>query len=342
MDSINKEGEIKQLNMIGNIKNVKSDSILNKIFYNMMFGKLLEIIKYNKKIQKKLKLNINSFKEYSYSQIDIEIIPTKNRYGKFININKEDEKNYRIYFNNNKTEEIKQKYITEDDAVDKINIKINFQVTSLEGLFAWSECIESIIFKKFSKKNNITNMSEMFFNCITLKRIDLSIFKTNKVTNMSRMFYGCSSLEEINLSNFNTDKLTNISGIFNGCSSLKKINLSKFNIQKVSDLSNMFYNCSSLKELDVSKFITNKVKDMNRMFYGCSSLRELNLSNFNTDKVNNMGSMFYKCKSLENLNISNFNCDKPTNMYCMFSQCSEVLKNKIKSKYKKIREEAFE
>jgi len=342
MDSINKEGEIKQLNMIGNIKNVKSDLILSKIFYNMMFKKLLEIIQYNKKIQKKFKINSKSYKDYSYSQINIEIIPTKNRFGKFININKEDEKNYLIYFNNNKTEKIKQKYITEDDDVDKINIKINFKVTSLEGLFAWSECIESIIFRKFSDESLITNMRDMFFNCITLKRIDLSQFTTNFVTNMSRMFYGCSSLEEINLSNFNTDKLTNVSGIFNGCSSLKKINLSKFNIQKVSDLSNMFYNCSSLKELDVSKFITNKVKDMNRMFYGCSSLRELNLSNFNTDKVNNMGSMFYKCKSLENLNISNFNFDKTTNMYCMFSQCSEVLKNKIKSKYKKIREEAFE
>ena len=51
------------------------------------------------------------------------------------------------------------------------------------------------------------------------------------------------------------------------------------------------------------------------MVYGCSSLKELNLSNFNTNNVNYMG--------------------------YMFNGCSEQLKNKIKSEYKNIKEEAF-
>ena len=346
MDSFNQsenEGkENNQNNMIGNIKNVKSKVILKKIFYNLIQNKFLEIIKHNKNLQKAMSLDIIYYKEYSLKQIEIEIIPTENIYGKFINISKQEEKNYRIFFNNNKIEEIKRNYITEYDDVKNINIEINFEVQSLEGLFAWSECIESIIVRKFSKHNIINNMSEMFLNCSNLKRIDLSNFKTNKVTNMSRMFYGCSSLSEINLSNFNTDKVNNIGGIFYGCSSLKGINLSKFNVKNVNDLSNMFYNCSSLKELDVSNFVTDKVKDMNRMFYGCSSLKELNLSNFKTNNVHNMGSMFYKCNSMENLKISNFNFDKVTNMYCMFSGCSEELKKKIKAKFKKIRQEAFD
>ena len=51
------------------------------------------------------------------------------------------------------------------------------------------------------------------------------------------------------------------------------------------------------------------------MFSGCSSLRELNLSNFNTNNV--------------------------TNMECMFQGCSDQFKNKIRSEYKNIKEEAF-
>ena len=51
----------------------------------------MEITKYNKRIQKILNININEYKEY-HEQIEIEIIPEKNKYGKFINIiNKEDE-----------------------------------------------------------------------------------------------------------------------------------------------------------------------------------------------------------------------------------------------------------
>ena len=38
------------------------------------------------------------------------------------------------------------------------------------------------------------------------------------------MFYNCSSLKKLNLSNFNTNNVTNMIGMFDGCSDeLKKI-----------------------------------------------------------------------------------------------------------------------
>ena len=77
------------------------------------------------------------------------------------------------------------------------------------------------------------------------------------------------------------------------------------------------------------------------MFYECSSLKKLNLNNFNTNNVTNMSCMFYGCSSLKELNLSNFNTNNVTNMYNMFYGCSEQLKNKIKSEYKNIKEEAF-
>ena len=207
-----------------NLGKMRSDYFLQKIYDNINKKKSLEIVKYNKKMQKRLNLNINNYKEYSeiFTPIEIEIIPNKNIFSKFININKDEILYYHIYFNDKK-EEIKNKYyIDEEDIITKITITIDYQVKSFEHLFLYCYCIKSISFKKFYR-NNITNMSKMFFECKSLKAINLSNFNTNNVTNMYFMFYGCSSLKELNLSNFNTNNVNDMRGMFNGCSDeLKK------------------------------------------------------------------------------------------------------------------------
>ena len=83
--------------------------------------KKLEIVKYNKKVQKRLDLGVKDYKEYSetFTPIEIEIIPAKGKYGEFINIDENDKLYYHIYFNDNK-EEIKNKYkINKEDNVTK-------------------------------------------------------------------------------------------------------------------------------------------------------------------------------------------------------------------------------
>ena len=102
----NKENESAKPNPI--IDNIKSRYILSKIYNNMTIKKKLEIIKYNKKIQNRLNLSTKDYKECC--EIKIEILPTKGIYGKFINIDNENDKlYYHIYFNDN-NEEIKNKY----------------------------------------------------------------------------------------------------------------------------------------------------------------------------------------------------------------------------------------
>ena len=102
-----KENESAKPNPI--LENIKSRYILSKIYNNMTIKKKLIIVKYNKRIQNRINLSIKNYKEYSetYSSIEIEIIPTKDKYGKFINIKKNDKLYYHIYFNDNK-EEIKK------------------------------------------------------------------------------------------------------------------------------------------------------------------------------------------------------------------------------------------
>ena len=307
----NKENESAKQNPI--LENIKSRYILSKIFDNIPKIKKLLIVKNNKRIQNRLNLSVKDYKKY-YDVIEIELIPIKDKYETFINIDQNDKLYYHIYFNDNK-EEIKNKYsIWIKDKVTKIKIIIDSQVKSFRELFNKCYCIESINFKRFYR-NNITDMSFMFSGCSSLKVLNLNNFNTNNVTNMFAMFYGCSSLKVLNLNNFNTNN--------------------------VADMSEMFSGCSSLEELNLNNFNTNNVKSMYSMFYGCSSLEELNLNNFNTNKVNNMSWMFSGCSSLKELNLKNFNTNNVTDMSYMFSGCSDKLKRKIKKENKNIKNSAF-
>ena len=251
---------------------IRSKYIVIKVFDNLKKNRLLKLIHYNKKYQKLMDKKIIDYKN-EFSKIEIEIIPKENTYGKFIDIsNKNIQSNFLIYFNDNK-EEIKRKKISKEDNVTKIKIIINHKIKSL---------------------------SELFFNCKCIKKINFIKFNKDDIKNMSCMFSCCSSLEEINLSNFNTNNVNDMSCMFGFCSSLKEINLSNFNTNNVNDMSWMFSECSSLKELNLSNFITTNLTYVSFMFYKCSSLKKINLSNFYTNNVNDMSYMFYECP----LNIS--------------------------------------
>ena len=263
----------KQLNNIcSNIKleNVKSPFILKKILANLQRNQSLKIIKYNRKLQNKANISIKDYKEYPeiYSSIEIEIIPKKKIYSKFINIrNNEEKKYYHIYFDDNK-EEIKRNYLTEKDKVERIKIILDYQIISFQELFNYCICIKSINFKKFHRTN---------------------------INNMSCLFRGCTSLKELNLQNFNTNNVTDMSYMFYGCISLKVLNINKFITNNVADMSYMFCQCESLDKLNIDNFLTDNVTNMSYMFYYCSSLKELNLSDFNTYKVTKLSYMFHGC-----------------------------------------------
>ena len=184
--------ELNKIELKDIFKNLKSDYFLQKLFNNLLINKSLDIIKYNKNIKDRINISIKDYKEYLeiYSSIEIEIKIVNNKYGTFININKEKEIYYHIYFNNNK-KEIKRNYLNENENVEKLNIIIDHQIKSFEELFKSCEIIEYIYFKKFYR-NNITNMRGMFEWCSSLKELNLSNFNTNNVTNMRYMFFGCS------------------------------------------------------------------------------------------------------------------------------------------------------
>ena len=287
------------------LANINNKYILIQIFNLLQKRKGFIIIKHNKAIQKKIEISLKSYE--NLSRIEIEIIPIKEIFSKFINIiNKEEELYYHIYFNDSK-EETSRDYLTNKDKVNKIKIVIDYPVKSLKNLFHKCKCIESINFINF-QRNNINNMKNMFNYCVSLKKINLSNSNTKNVTDMSGMFYRCNSLKELDLSNLKTNNVT--------------------------DMNSMFFRCNSLEKLDFSNFNTNNVTKMNDMFYECSSLKYLNISNFNFNKVADMSNMFLGCTSLENIILSNFNGIKLREINNIFFGCSEELKRKIKKKIK--------
>ena len=201
---ISKDEKLKQVKCKVDFENLKSDYFLLKIFALMLKSKILKIMKYNRKMQKRSNLNISDYKEYSqlYSSIEIEIKlddGEHNENDKFINIPNKEKEYYHVYFGNS-NEEIKRNYLKEKEKVNKIKIIIDSQVKSFKELFYNCNHIRSLFFKKFYRIN-ITDMNDMFFNCSSLKELNLSNFNTNNVTNMSGMFFKCSSLKELNLSN---------------------------------------------------------------------------------------------------------------------------------------------
>ena len=111
---VEEQGQSKLINSNNQLRNVKSVYFIQKFFGYMSKRKSLEKIRYNKNIQKRINININHYKVYSeeYSSIELDIIPMKGNYGKFININKEDKKFIYIYFNDNKKKKLKILYYT--------------------------------------------------------------------------------------------------------------------------------------------------------------------------------------------------------------------------------------
>lgn len=110
--------------------------------------------------------------------------------------------------------------------------------------------------------SQVTDMSQMFLDCHSLKKLDLSSFKTNQVQNMSHMFGGCRDLKSLNISNFDTSQVTDMTGMFAGGETLEELDLSSFDTIQVKDMSNMFESSDALKSIKLGKkfVVPNKQK----------------------------------------------------------------------------------
>jgi len=245
---------------------------------------------------------------------------------------KNNKNNFKIIFEEQE-QEISEYLKINNDVKKDGKLKIKFkEINKIENMsHLFSGCLSLTDITGISEfiTKYVTNVSNIFNNCSSLKLPDKLNWETNNITDMSFMFRNCSSLESLpDISNWNTKEVTNIKGIFSGCKLLKEIpDISKWKISKVTNMKRIFSGCSSLKILpDISYWDTKEVKDMGGMFTGCSELEEIKyISEWDTGNVEDMSEMFSICTKLSKLpDIYKWNTSNVKYMRGMFSGCQKL------------------
>ena len=211
--------------------------------------------------------------------------------------------------------------LTQIEGIQNLNTS---EVTNMGNMFANCIKLTTLDVSGF-KTTNATDLSSMFYGCQNLTQIEgIQNLNTSEVTNMRNMFANCTNLNSLDVSNFDTQNVTDMSGLFKDCNKLTTLDVSGFKTTNATDLSGMFYCCQNLKSLDVSGFDTKNVKNFNGIFQECKNLKSLDVSKFKTAKATDLSSMFFGCQNLKSLDLSNFDTKLVTNMTGMFNECKNL------------------
>lgn len=170
----------------------------------------------------------------------------------------------------------------------------------------------------------VTSMSGMFKDC-KVKHLDLSSLRTHNVTDFSDMFYNCDSLIDLNVDGFDTSKAKDFHGMFQGCIKLTQLNVKHFNVDNVLHMSCLFYKCLRLKVIDLESWDFSQVSDTNEMFAYCEKLEKI-IANFNFKMIKEMAFMFCYCTKLSKVDLSHSDLSHVFDFGYTFFKC-EVLKD---------------
>ena len=248
---------------------------------------------------------------------------------KFVENNKD---NCEIVFNNKK-EELKDKLALNqnEDSLTLILIENNI-VTDMSELFDNCVNLVEISDKSYWDTSNVKNMNKMFNDCLSLKQFpEIKGWTTMNVLSLEEMFNNCRSLEEINgLSNWKIRNAENISALFSGCIKLKSLpDLSNWETNKVTKMINLFNKCKSLEEIKgIQNWNISNVDDISGLFCECRNLKslpDLSLWKKKTNNIITMKKMFKDCNELERLpDISGWDVSKVNDFSKMFYRCTKL------------------
>ena len=169
----------------------------------------------------------------------------------------------------------------------------------------------------------VISMSGMFKDC-KVKHLDLCNLRTHNVTDFSDMFYNCNSLIDLNADGFDTSNAEDFNGMFHGCHKLTQLNVKHFNVDNVLHMSYLFSGCRKLKVIDLEGWDFNQVRDTNEMFGYCEQLEKI-IANFNFKIVKGMATMFDECFCLSEVDLTHSDLSHVFDFGYMFFNC-ECLK----------------
>ena len=172
---------------------------------------------------------------------------------------------------------------------------------------------------------NITDSSSVFSTCKKLKTItNIGNLNISKADGMSYLFYECNALTQLDLSNWDTGNIQYMISTFNGCTNLTELNCSTWNTGKVYNLQLAFLNCKSLETIPVRDWDARNLMYMDKAFAYCTSLTNLDVSKWDTSKVVEMTSVFYQCSSLKTLDVSKWKTSNVIRADSLFGVCEKL------------------
>lgn len=170
----------------------------------------------------------------------------------------------------------------------------------------------------------VTSMSGMFKDC-KVKHLDLSSLRTHNVTDFSDMFYNCDSLIDLNVDGFDTSNAEDFNGMFNGCHKLTQLNVKHFNVNSVLHMSYLFSGCRRLKVIDLEGWDFSQISDANEMFGYCWKLEKI-IANFNFKMIKGMATMFDECFCLSEVDLTHSDLSHVFDFGYMFFNCEGLKK----------------
>ena len=102
---------------------------------------------------------------------------------------------------------------------------------------------------------------------------NINYLNTSAVTNMTQMFYGCTGLTKLDVSGFDTHNVTTMNGMFQNCSKITTLDVTGFDVSNVTSMANMFNGCSNLTTIYCNDdWKEGRSRTSSNMFYNCTSL----------------------------------------------------------------------
>ncbi|HHB0779232.1 TPA: BspA family leucine-rich repeat surface protein, partial [Enterococcus faecalis] len=233
------------------------------------------------------------------------------------------------------------------------------QLTSMQSMFFYGNGLIQITGLSNLDTSRVTDMSNMFYQCKSLKSLDLSGLTISSGVNYRDMFFKMDSLTTLKMSNINfgdrqdlsvintwgldyehspqlrillfTDwlapevtRLSDLQDFFKSNRNVKRVALDNLSCPKVTDLSNLFANLDNLEYLGVTNWNTSNVVNMHDTFSGGKNLSELKLTGWDTSNVTDMSGMFRNMLNLKKLDITGFDVSKVTDLTEMFANTDQI------------------
>ncbi len=194
-------------------------------------------------------------------------------------------------------------------------------VTSMSGMF--KDCKVKHLDLSSLRTHNVTDFSDMFYNCDSLIDLNVDGFDTSNAEDFNGMFHGCNKLTQLNVKHFNVNSVLHMSYLFSGCRRLKVIDLEGWDFSQVSDANEMFGYCGKLEKI-IANFNFNMIKGMAFMFDCCTKLSEVDLTHSDLSRVFDFGYMFFNCEGLKKISFSQGVWKKAKYTLGMFGNCKAL------------------